>query len=966
MIKPLAKKVLLIGWDAADWKVINPLLDAGKMPSLEKLINAGVMGNLATLNPPLSPMLWTSIATGMRPFKHGIHGFIEPNPDAGGVRPVTNSSRKVKAIWNILNQNGYKSNVIGWWPSHPAEPIKGVMVSNHYQRASVPVDKPWPIMPGTIHPQRLAREIANLRIHPAELGPGQILPFIPKAAEIDQKKDPRLEMAAKIIADCSTIHACATAVMQLEPWDFMAVYYDAIDHFGHGFMKYHPPRQKHIPEKDFEHYKDVVEGGYRFHDMMLGVLLKLAGEDTTVILISDHGFHPDHLRPVRIPIEPAGPAAEHRPYGIFVMKGPGIKKDDTVFGATLLDITPTILTLFGLPVGEDMQGKPLVQAFEEPSKIETTPSWEEITGDDGRHPPDRQMDPAESQEAIKQLVALGYIEDPGEDKEKAAKNAVREARYNLAQDYIDANIHTEALPILEELWKAEPDEIRFASRLVNCYYALERIGECRQTVETILKTRERLAKDARKKLKEMAEKRKQEEGEKAKKKKNQKKKQKEENDAEEKELTREEQHELRRLRSQARPGKFSKEFMLGSLLFAEGKLDDALEYLKRAEKAEPRLPNLHIQIGNIYNKMKKWTFAERSFRKALEIDPDNAQAHLGYCLSLLPRRRNMEAGREALAAVGMLYHYPQAHLYLGVALHRVGFTERAEEALKIALSQNPNIVEAHKRLAHIYKYRLHDTEKFEYHREQILEIRKQRRARRKALRESSQGRKRIVGEKQESTQASISEDHSIDSMDSDVPRIEFPSKGVKDFITVVSGLPRSGTSMLMQMLDAGGHPCLTDKERKADDNNPRGYFELEKVKQLRKDRSWLPDAEGKAVKIIAQLLPALPPKCQYRVIFMERDIKEILASQRKMLEDRGRSGAKVSDESLGKTFRRQVNQVKEMLSIREIPTLYMPYRYAIENPAEVTRYLNEFLNKQLDEKAMAGVIDSKLYHQRIK
>lgn len=773
-------------------------------------------------------------------------------------------------------------------------------------------------------------------------------------------------MAAKIIADCSTIHACATAVMQLEPWDFMAVYYDAIDHFGHGFMKYHPPRQKHIPEKDFEHYKDVVEGGYRFHDMMLGVLLKLAGEDTTVILISDHGFHPDHLRPVRIPVEPAGPAVEHRPYGIFAMKGPEIKKDDTVFGATLLDITPTILTLFGLPVGEDMQGKPLVQAFEEPSKIETTPSWEEITGDDGRHPPDRQMDPAESQEAIKQLVALGYIEDPGEDKEKAAKNAVREARYNLAQDYIDANIHTEALPILEELWKAEPDEIRFASRLVNCYYALERIGECRQTVETILKTRERLAKDARKKLKEMAEKRKQEEGEKAKKKKNQKKKQKEENDAEEKELTREEQHELRRLRSQARPGKFSKEFMLGSLLFAEGKLDDALEYLKRAEKAEPRLPNLHIQIGNIYNKMKKWTFAERSFRKALEIDPDNAQAHLGYCLSLLPRRRNMEAGREALAAVGMLYHYPQAHLYLGVALHRVGFTERAEEALKIALSQNPNIVEAHKRLAHIYKYRLHDTEKFEYHREQILEIRKQRRARRKALRESSQGRKRIVGEKQESTQASISEDHSIDSMDSDVPRIEFPSKGVKDFITVVSGLPRSGTSMLMQMLDAGGHPCLTDKERKADDNNPRGYFELEKVKQLRKDRSWLPDAEGKAVKIIAQLLPALPPKCQYRVIFMERDIKEILASQRKMLEDRGRSGAKVSDESLGKTFRRQVNQVKEMLSIREIPTLYMPYRYAIENPAEVTRYLNEFLNKQLDEKAMAGVIDSKLYHQRIK
>jgi len=231
MGKRLAKKVLLIGWDAADWKAIQPLLDAGKMPSLERFVNAGVMGNIATLNPILSPMLWTSIATGMRPFKHGIHGFTEPDPHTGGVRPVTNTSRKVKAVWNILNQNGFKSNVIGWWPSHPAEPINGVMVSNHYQRARAPIDKPWPMMPGTVHPPELTESIANLRIHPAELTPEQIVPFIPKAAEVDQEKDKRLESCARIIADCSTIHACATAVMQLEPWDFMAVYYDAIDHF---------------------------------------------------------------------------------------------------------------------------------------------------------------------------------------------------------------------------------------------------------------------------------------------------------------------------------------------------------------------------------------------------------------------------------------------------------------------------------------------------------------------------------------------------------------------------------------------------------------------------------------------------------------------------------------------------------------------------------------------------------------
>ncbi len=118
----LAKKVLLIGWDAADWQVINPLLDAGKMPFLEMLINDGVMGNMATLEPCPSPILWTSIATEKRADQHGVLGFVEPHPEGKGIRPVSNTSRKVKALWNICTQQGIKSNVVGWWPSHPAEP----------------------------------------------------------------------------------------------------------------------------------------------------------------------------------------------------------------------------------------------------------------------------------------------------------------------------------------------------------------------------------------------------------------------------------------------------------------------------------------------------------------------------------------------------------------------------------------------------------------------------------------------------------------------------------------------------------------------------------------------------------------------------------------------------------------------------------------------------------------------------
>jgi predicted AlkP superfamily phosphohydrolase/phosphomutase len=273
MPEPLAKKVLLIGWDAADWKVINPLLDHGLMPTLDDFINHGVMGNLATLRPILSPMLWNSIATGKRANKHGIHGFMEPDTQNGGIRPVSSTSRKVKAIWNILTQRGYKTHVLGWFAGHPAEPINGISVSDLYPYATAPQDQPWPLPPGAVHPESLRDTFSELRMHPGDVTEAAILPWIPRAAEIDQEKDKGLMSFAKILSENCSIHNAATWILQNEPWDFLAVYYNGIDHFCHGFMHYHPPRMEGIPEDRFEIYKDVVNGAYRFHDMMLETLL---------------------------------------------------------------------------------------------------------------------------------------------------------------------------------------------------------------------------------------------------------------------------------------------------------------------------------------------------------------------------------------------------------------------------------------------------------------------------------------------------------------------------------------------------------------------------------------------------------------------------------------------------------------------------------------------------------------------
>src|SRR6267143_3652727 len=248
MAKP---RVLLIGWDAADWKVIRPLVEAGQMPNLARLMASGVHGNLATIYPPLSPMLWTSIATGKRAYKHGIHGFSEPLPDNSGVRPITLLSRKTKALWNILNQTGHRSVVVGWWPSHPAEPLNGVMVSNHFQHPAGQPEAPLPLPAGTVHPASLAASLAELRVNPMELTGEFIRLFVPDYEKVDQAKDKRLHTLGKIIAETMSIHAAATELLETQPWDFAAIYYSGLDHFGHAFMRYHPPRLAWVTEEDF-------------------------------------------------------------------------------------------------------------------------------------------------------------------------------------------------------------------------------------------------------------------------------------------------------------------------------------------------------------------------------------------------------------------------------------------------------------------------------------------------------------------------------------------------------------------------------------------------------------------------------------------------------------------------------------------------------------------------------------------
>jgi hypothetical protein len=188
---------------------------------------------------------------------------------------------------------------------------------------------------------------------------------------------------------------------------------------------------------------------------------------------------------------------------------------------------------------------------------------------------------------------------------------------------------------------------------------------------------------------------------------------------------------------------------------------------------------------------------------------------------------------------------------------------------------------------------------------------------------------------------------------------------IGETITIVSGLPRSGTSMMMKMLEAGGLPVLVDGIRTADEDNPLGYYEFERVKQLEEDQAWLEDARGTAVKMVAALLRNLPPDYRYKVVFMRRDIGEVLASQRRMLIRRGEPADETSDERMAVLFDSHVRRIESWLAQQpNFEVLFVEYGEVLQDPLEQAERINHFLGGELDLGRMAEVVDPNLYRQR--
>ncbi|HEY3913552.1 MAG TPA: tetratricopeptide repeat protein [Verrucomicrobiae bacterium] len=435
----MADRLLLVGWDAADWKILHPMIDAGEMPVLRRVVETGTSGALLCVQPQVPAAQWTSIATGKRPWQHRVC-----HPIAGRPSSLT--------LWEILARSGKRSMVVGWPATHGSRLTNTVLLSERYANPTAPPNiKPWPpAVPGTYWPEDIGARFDPLRMSPQDVHADVISSYVSDWKKIDQKRDRRLGQLRLFLAADFSHHAAMMALLSSSQWDFAAVRFPALGAISQVFSAYRPPRPQWIPEAEFDLYKNVIRNACRKLDHILGLLIQAAGTTAAVMVVSPHGVSP---RPIP-PSSAANNEAWKSPHGIFAVCGAAFASDALVIGATSLDVAPTILTFFGLPIGEDMEGRVLVEAFAKPPAVTRVASWESAR--------------------------------PAILEEATTDNTRRESDWNLARSYLDAARYEQALPVLERLFRAFPERTELTHSLFHCQLTLQKYAEAAETLEVLL------------------------------------------------------------------------------------------------------------------------------------------------------------------------------------------------------------------------------------------------------------------------------------------------------------------------------------------------------------------------------------------------------------------------------------------------------------------------------------------------
>ncbi|HEV7767485.1 MAG TPA: alkaline phosphatase family protein [Thermoanaerobaculia bacterium] len=364
-----APPVIFIGLDGADWQLLEPWMRDGSMPNLQSLVREGTAGDLLTEHPPLSPLLWSTMMTGASPLEHEILDFTRFHPATGRKEPITSDERKVPAVWNMATQAGKSSAVFGLWATYPAEPVRGLVVSDRFFTFLFSESAP---PKGTVYPparEPWARKV--LADVETEIDYARVAKYLPwlSREEFDQRRtvsDPYshpVSALRRILVETTVYDRLAKQYLGERLPDVTILYIQGTDSVGHVFAPYTAPQQPHISEDDFARYSQVPAQYFREIDRLLGDYKALAQKHGARLMIaSDHGFHWFDDRPTELSSFAASTAAKwHRKAGVYLLWGNGIAaRGRTGPEQHIAQVASTLLALSGTPNGDRVASPPIV------------------------------------------------------------------------------------------------------------------------------------------------------------------------------------------------------------------------------------------------------------------------------------------------------------------------------------------------------------------------------------------------------------------------------------------------------------------------------------------------------------------------------------------------------------------------------------------------------------------------------
>lgn len=485
-----APRVLVLGFDGLDPRALDLLISEGALPNFARLRLEGAYGRLISSEPMLSPILWTTIATGRTPDVHGIAHFVAVDPQTGEPLPVTSDLRRVPALWNILSAQGKTTAVVGWWATFPPEPIRGWVVSDHLAYHFLFGDGLAAADP-TIktHPPELQERLAPLVIPPSAIGRAELAPF----ASVDEAElasplvfTDGLAHLRWLVATTETHRRVGLALWAEERPDVEMVYFEGTDSVAHLFG--HLFRARGLAGELAEQqarFGSAVEAMYRRADAIVGDFLAALDGGTTLIVLSDHGFALGRLHddPSRVRDLRRVSARFHELEGVLFLRGRNVRSGARIEKPVHVDIVPTILALLGLPAAQDMPGRVLSEALIRNEPSDRIDSYDLLRPDQGTA---NTHDALADRALIERLESLGYLQGTRREVAEPAGVPSHQAERNLAGIAFERRAYAEAERRYRALVDQDPDDAGLRSSYAAALGALGRFEEALQELDAAL------------------------------------------------------------------------------------------------------------------------------------------------------------------------------------------------------------------------------------------------------------------------------------------------------------------------------------------------------------------------------------------------------------------------------------------------------------------------------------------------